>query len=283
MERDTAPQSGASRSPGPGNAGGQGRPGPGRPGSGQPGSGQPSSGRTREGWLPTRLPDDPLARAWVIRGLLALAAGLAVGIWLDWRLGLTAAAVVAIADVTLRARHTSVISPTSRTNYAQRKTRRQLAKLVKSGWVTLNRRAIPGSDEVIDHLVIGPAGVFAIDSEQWDKRLQIRTWNGLDIFHGPYSHTARLEHAQWEAMQATRRISNTLRHQVLVRPAMVVYGPKVPWTVARILGVDVFAGDRLLKYLRHEARAKAKVAERLDPSQVTLIAEAAEKALPPLP
>ena len=147
--------------------------------------------------------------------------------------------------------------------------------------MALHRRAIPGSDQVIDHLVIGPAGVFAIDSEQWDKRLQVRTWNGLDIFHGPFSHTERLEHAQWEAAQATRRISNALRHQVLVRPAMVVYGPKVPWTVARILGVDVFAGDRLLKYLRHEARAKAKVAERLDPAQITLIAEAAEQALPP--
>ena len=268
MERDTAPQSGPTRSTGPGQARGPQRPGP---------------GRTREGWLPTSLPEDPLVRAWVIRGILAFAVGLAVAIWLDWRLGLTAAAAVAIADVVLRAKHTSVIPPTSRTNYAQRKTRKQLAKLVKSGWVTLNRRAIPGSDQVIDHLVIGPAGVFAIDSEQWDKRLQIRTWNGLDIFHGPYSHTERLEHAQWEAAQATRRISNTLRHQVLVRPAMVVYGPKVPWIVARILGVDVFAGDRLLKYLRHEARAKAKVAERLDPSQIALIAEAAEKALPPLP
>jgi Nuclease-related domain len=263
MERDTAPEPRAARPPAPGNARGPGR---------------PAAGRR----LPTSLPTDPLARAWVFRAIIAIAVGVVVFLWQGWRIGLTAAAVVAIADVVLRAKHSSLIPASARMTSAQRKTRRQLAKLTKAGWQTLNGRAIPGSDQVIDHLVIGPAGVFALDSEHWDKRLPIRTWNGLDIFHGPYSQTERLEHARWEATQASRLVSAALRKRVIVRPAMVVYGPKVPWTVVRLLDVDVFAGTRLRKYLRHEARAKARAAERLDAAQIAQIQVAAEKALPAL-
>ncbi|MEP7026568.1 MAG: nuclease-related domain-containing protein [Actinomycetota bacterium] len=232
--------------------------------------------------LPPSLATDPRVGGWIFRAVISFVAGLAVGIWQDWRLGLTAAAVVAIADTILRARHSSVLPASATVSIAQRKTRRHLAKLKRAGWTTLNGRAIPGSDQVIDHLVIGPAGVFAVDSELWDKRLPIRTWNGLDIFHGPYSHTERLEHARWEAAQASRLVSAALRQRVVVRPAMVIYGPKVPWTVVRLVGVDVFAGDRLVKYMRTEARAKARAAERLDAAQIGVIHAAAEKALPPI-
>jgi hypothetical protein len=62
---------------------------------------------------------------------------------------------------------------------------------------------------------------------------------------------------------------------------MVLYGPKVPWIVVRMLGVDVFAGDRLKKYLKQEARQRAKASERLDPDQVAEIIAVAEKVLPP--
>jgi hypothetical protein len=46
-------------------------------------------------------------------------------------------------------------------------------------------------------------------------------------------------------------------------------------------GVDVFAGDRLKKYLKQEARKRAKASERLDPDQVAEVIAAAEKVLPP--
>ena len=44
---------------------------------------------------------------------------------------------------------------------------------------------------------------------------------------------------------------------VTVRPAMAVYGPKIPWDVATIRDVDVFSGPRLRKYLRRRARQPA--------------------------
>ena len=89
---------------------------------------------------------------------MAAVAGIAVGIWQDWRLGVTAAAVVAIADTIYRSRTTSVIPAAVRVTSAQRRTRRRLFLLRPAGYVALHNRAIPGSDSVIDHLVIGPAG-----------------------------------------------------------------------------------------------------------------------------
>jgi hypothetical protein len=227
------------------------------------------------------MPENPQVRGWIWRGVFSAIAFLVVTIALDWRLGVTAAALVAIFDTFLRKNHARIMQPQTRLAAAQRKTRRTLHGLEKSGWYTLNSRSIPGSDQEIDHFLVGPGGVFAVDSELWDKRLPIRTGGtGSELYHGPYSQTERLEHARWEAAQATRLVSSALRQRVHVHPAMVLYGPKVPWIVVRMLGVDVFAGDRLKKYLKQEARQRAKASERLDPDQVAEIIAVAEKVLP---
>src|SRR5712692_5857435 len=48
---------------------------------------------------------DPRMFSWVLRAAIAIVAGTAVGIGLqDWRLGLTAAVLVAIADTILRSK-----------------------------------------------------------------------------------------------------------------------------------------------------------------------------------
>jgi nuclease-like protein len=232
--------------------------------------------------LPSGMPENPQVRGWIWRGVFSAIAFLVVTIFLDWRLGVTAAALVAIFDTFMRRNHARIMLPQSRVAAAQRKTRRTLRGLEKSGWHTLNNRSIPNSDQEIDHFLVGPGGVFAVDSELWDKRMPIRTGGtGRELYHGPYSQTERLEHAQWEAAQATRLVSSELRQRVIVHPAMVLYGPKVPWIVVRMLGVDVFAGDQLKKYLKQEARQRAKASERLDPDQVAEVIAAAEKVLPP--
>ena len=118
----------------------------------------------------------------------------------------------------------------------------------------MHASAIPGSEDQIDHLVVGPAGVFAIDSEAWDRRLPVRTRNGRQLWHGPFSKKDRLEHAQWEAQRAAELLSGATGKPVTVRAAMAVYGPKIRWDVATIREVDVFSGPRLRKYLRRRAR-----------------------------
>lgn len=222
---------------------------------------------------------DPRMPIWIRRAVMAAAAGVVAGFLVDWRLGLTAAAIVAILDTVHRSRTTAVIPAAVRVTSAQRRTRRRLLWARRSGYLTLNARAIPGTNCVIDHLIVGPAGVFAVDSERWDRRLPLRATQGGHLYHGPYSQTSRLKHAQLEAATAGRLISESLGHKQRIRPAMVVYGPTVPWTVARISGVDVFSGRRLRKYLRAQARARRE--QRLTHEEIERIHAAAAAALPP--
>ena len=232
----------------------------------------------RPGTALASLMADPRMPIWIRRVVLAAAAGTVTGVLLDWRFGLTAAVVLAILDTVHRSRTTAVIPAAVRVTSAQRRTRRRLRRLSHASHRTLHSRAVPGSNCIIDHLVITPAGVFAVDSERWDRRLPVRATQGGQLFHGPYSQTGRLKHAQLEANEAARLISADLGRTVRVRPAMVIYGPTMPWTVARISGVDVFSGRRLRRYLR--AQARASKAQRLDRPDVQRIADAAERALP---
>jgi len=225
------------------------------------------------------LSGDPRLRIWIGRAVMALVAGIAVTAWLGWRFGLTAAALIAIADTIYRSRTTSVIPAAVRVTSAQRRTRRRLFLLRPTGYVALHRRAVPGSDSVVDHLVIGPGGVFAVDSELWDRRLPVRSASGNLIYHGPFSQRDRLKHAAWEAAQAATYLSKTLKREISVRPAMVIYGPRIPWIVATLDGVDVFSGRRLRKYFRRQARISRDA--RLDAGQIEDIHVAAAVALPP--
>src|SRR5215469_2073603 len=255
-----------------------------RGGPGQAG-GAKASRHARSGFVPVPRPvlgglaDDPRLPIWIARAVMAMVAGAAITAWQGWRLGLTAAAFVAIADTIYRSRTTSVIPAGARLSSAQRRTARRLFLLRPHGYVALRSRAIPGTDAVIDHLVIGPGGVFALDSERWDRRLPIRSISGGMLYHGPFSQKARLEHARWEASQAAARLGNALGEKITVHPAMVIYGPTIPWIVASLNGVDVFAGKRLRKYFRRQARTRR--AGRLDAEQVEDIHIAAAVALPP--
>jgi hypothetical protein len=222
---------------------------------------------------------DPRLPIWIIRALLALAAGVGVTIWQGWRLGLTAAAFIAIADTVFRSRTTSIIPAAVRITSAQRRTKRRLFLLRPVGYVALHRRAIPGSDSVLDHLVIGPGGVFTLDSELWDRRLPVRSVSSDLLYHGPYSQRDRLRHAKWEARQAASRLSKALGETISVRPAMTIYGPTVPWIVATLDGVDVFGGRRVRKYFKRQTRTARS--RRLDAGQIEDIHVAAALALPP--
>jgi hypothetical protein len=228
---------------------------------------------------------------WRRRMVIAVVIGIVVSILLNWQVGVTLAVLFAIADTVLRSRTPIVTSPLPgvKLTRAQKQTQNQLNGLEKAGYKALHSRLIPDSEDHIDHLVIGPAGVFAIDSEYWDKHLPIRTKNARQLWHGPFSMKDRLEHARWESEQAADLLTRAASPQLLsklpggkvrVRPAMAVYGPKIPWDVATIRDVDVFKGGRLRVYLRRYARQND--ARPLDAGQIDQLHEAAHRAFPHL-
>ena len=235
----------------------------------QPGIGQPRSSLAQ-------LAANPRMRVWELR---VVAAVVILGVFwylVSWKLGLTLAIVAIIADTIYRARKN--YAGKIRLTAAQRRTRRQLTKLGRAGYLAMHARPIPESQDQIDHLVVGPAGVFAIDSEDWDKRLAVRTKSGKQLWHGPFSKKDRLQHAQWEAQRAGDLLSGAIGKPVIVRPAMAVYGPRIPWDVATIREVDVFSGPRLRKYLRRRAR-QGEVRPLTD-EEIERIFKAANEAFP---
>jgi len=220
---------------------------------------------------------------WRRRLAIAVVAFALLTVLTNWQAGVTLAIVAVIADVIIRARTTTPVPQVAGARKAtkpQRMTQKQLVGLDKPGYRALHSRLIPDSDEHIDHLVVGPAGVFAIDSEWWDKNLPIRTKNARQLWLGPFSMKERLEHAHWEAAQASALLSGALGATVTVRPVMAVYGPKIPWDVTTIRDVDVFSGKRLRTYLRRYARQNT--ARPLTPAEINRILAAAHKAFPHL-
>ena len=217
-------------------------------------------------------------RWWIWRAGSALVAGGLAAMLTSWPAGLIAGGLVLAGGALFSYRSSPALSPAARASSARRRTRRRLARLGPAGYLTLHGRAIPGTDQVIDHLVVGPAGIYAVDSEVWDRRLPVRATRGGKLFHGPRDQAARLEHARWEAGQAARLIGAALGQPITARPAMVIYGPAVPWIVVRISGVDVFCGRQLRKYLRREASGGSRY---LDERQVEAIHEIAAQVLPP--
>lgn len=153
------------------------------------------------------------------------------------------------------------------------RTRRQLARMQRAGYFTIDALPIPNSREVIDHLVIGPTGVYAIDSEKWDPQLPVRTWNGKKLYHGPDSKHDWLNEAAWKARQASEILSAALGTEIQVRPAMAIYGAKIPWGIATIMDVDVLSGATLGKYLRRRSLI-------LEMPQVRLIYDTAVRMFP---
>jgi Nuclease-related domain len=237
---------------------------------GEPGIGQRLGGVAH-------LSANPRARAWQRRVIVAVIAGVLFGFLLgNWRWGLTFAVLAAIADAVIRSRTVFKGPAGVKLTKAQKRTLRQLSKLERKGYRAMHILPIPDSEEQIDHLVIGPAGVFAIDSEDWDKRMPVRTSNHRNLWHGPRSMVDRLEHARWESDQASALLSAVTGSPVPVRPAMAVYGPKIPWDVAEIRDVDTFSGPRLRIYLRRRARRRDN--SPLSKSEVERIDKAAHVA-----
>lgn len=195
----------------------------------------------------------PQYRRWIRRAVIAVVAGTIVGfVFTDWRIGVAAAVLAVIADAVYTTKTYSSVVAWRHLGASERRTERQLRGMRRNGYRALHARAIPGSDAQIDHLVVGPTGVYAVDSENWDKRMPLRAMSHRKLFLGPFNQKERLDEARWEADQAHELISSALGTDVEVRPSLAVFGPTVPWNVLTIRNVDVYTGQRMRKYLKKQ-------------------------------
>jgi hypothetical protein len=122
----------------------------------------------------------------------------------------------------------------------EQRTARLLAPLERQGWVVLHELAIPGSAANIDHLVIGPGGVVAIDSKQYRGQLRVDR-DGM-VWHGRHLLVSALRTTLWEADQADEVLGIA---DLQVAAIVAVHGASVPWGLLRAEGVTVVPARRL--------------------------------------
>jgi Nuclease-related domain len=145
----------------------------------------------------------------------------------------------------------------------ERRTARLLAALERHGWAVLHDLAIPGSQANIDHLVIGPGGVFVIDSKQYRGRLQFDPSGRL--WYARYPLAPTLREVSFEADQAAQVLPDP---GVVVLPIVAVQGARVPWGKVVLEGVPVVPARRLPSMLR-------KLPAVLGPERVAAVASQA--------
>jgi Nuclease-related domain len=184
---------------------------------------------------------------WRVAVILAVTTvGGLLGSLLAPRLGLVLGGLAAMAaGWGLRFRPSPDAVAWQRGAAGERRTARLLDPLARQGWAVLHDLAIPGSQANLDHLVIGPGGVFVIDSKQYRGRLQLDPSGRL--WHGRHLLAPTLRAVDFEADQAARVLPDP---GVAVVPIVAVHGAQVPWGKVVTDGVPVVAARRLPSMFR---------------------------------
>jgi hypothetical protein len=184
---------------------------------------------------------------WRVAAILGIGVGGGVlGSLLSPRLGLVLGGLAAVAaGWGLRFRPSPDAIAWRRGAVGERRTARLLGQLERRGWAVLHDLALPGSRANIDHLVIGPGGVFVIDSKQYRGRLQLDRSGRL--WHGRYPLAPALRAVSFEADQAAQVLTDA---DVVVVPIVAVHGAQVPGGNVVTQGVPVVAARRLPSMLR---------------------------------
>jgi Nuclease-related domain len=217
---------------------------------------------------------------WFTRIVIGAAVYVGFMLGLNWRYAVSATALYLIGDVVFRSKTKEVIPASVRVTAAQKSTQRRLRMLQPAGYYALNTCRIPGTQSIIDHLVVGPAGVFSVDSERLDERLKVQIRQRGQFYHGAANQNDRVTHAREEAAQAATLIGAELGQPVQVQPVMIIYGPDVPWKIMQFEGVDIFNGGDTGAYFRRQS--KRTLGRQLTPERIHQIFNAAALALPPL-
>ena len=143
----------------------------------------------------------------------------------------------------------------------ERATAALLERLPARKWVVLHDRRVPGSRANIDHLVVGPTGVWVVDTKA--LRAEVRAgWRSVRVGDGVLD----VEPAAWEAEVVADRLG------VAVTPIVAVHGPGVALhrRGRRCRGVRVVPAGALVRRL-------GKGRRRLSRAEVMVLAEWAEE------
>jgi Nuclease-related domain len=136
--------------------------------------------------------------------------------------GLAGLAVTVLVGWRLRFRPSEQTRTWQRGAQGERRTARLLNRLTRDGFVVFHDLALPGSPANVDHLVIGPSGVFVIDSKQWTGSVQ-QGADGL-AWHNHYRLDRTLDTVTWAAETVGRLLGTRTAGLLCVHGAHIQGG-----------------------------------------------------------
>ncbi len=223
---------------------------------------------------------------WQVAGTLGFAftVGLVAGALTRWSLLLLPILVIVLgAGLAVTTAHRRELVASWRQGAkGERQTARLLAKLEREGWKIVHDLAIPGSRANVDHLAIGPGGVWIVDSKLWGKRVHWDPRHGW--MHGQSAITPELNTTRWEATEVEQALVDGLgraeRHLtgtrgIIVHLTWCVHGEPLPGGKLVVDGETIVNPRHLLALLR------AGRGPTLPPAAVEDLAREAQAVLHP--
>lgn len=156
-------------------------------------------------------------------------------------------------------------------------TARYLAELEPDRYLVLHDLRIPRSRANIDHLVIGPSGVFVADTKTVRGSLEVR---GRELWVGRRRGRRLVESVRWQTEVAGGALAPTLAG-VKVRPVLAFHRAEFPLLRRRLEvdGVSVVRASDLVALISEGvavlapdavSRLGAPVEERLEPMRTSV-------------
>jgi hypothetical protein len=185
-----------------------------------------------------------LAGATIGGGLLI---GLTVGAWLGWPMALMGALVTGWR---FRFRPSASASVWRRQAATQRRTAGALRPLEREGQLVLHDVTLPGWSASLDHLVVGPTGVWVIQSWQGPRLPWLRRGRSPRPAHGTVA--GPLSELRWE----TAAIADLLASDspIPVRPLLCIHGGALPQAHRSVESVQVVTHRQVADIVRHGSR-----------------------------
>jgi Nuclease-related domain len=168
--------------------------------------------------------------AGLVANMLVAQAGLPHG-------GLVGLVVTALVGWRLRFRPSEQARTWQRGAHGERQTARLLDRLTRDGYLVFHDLAVPGSPANVDHLVVGPSGLFVVDSKQWIGSVH-QSADGL-VWHNHYRLDRTLETVRWQAETLGRLLG------VPAAPLVCVHGAHVHGGGLRAQGVAIVPAQLL--------------------------------------
>lgn len=133
-------------------------------------------------------------------------------------------------------------------------------KKLPDTWRVFHDISIDEADHNVDHIVIGPGGVFSLNA----KKLTGTVWVAERAIRVNGHPTDFLRKARWEGSAVARRLSAAAKGPVEVRPVIVVIADQLK-EKAQPLDVAVVARRKIVQWLEAQP-------PQLDPTAVAQLA-----------